>query len=359
MRSLLPMIGWAGLVSLLAASTSVAQIKAERVKITTVDGVDLRGHYYAGKPQGPVAILLHAFESNSRTKDWIALSEALQRAGYNVLAFDFRGHGDSTDIDPAVFWSNPTNQVGIKNPNPKRGSIEAKDFKPAYHIALVNDIAAVKAFLDRKNDLKLCNTASTVIIGADEGATLGAIWLNSEFYRFRKSLQPGIGYVQAKQPEGADVCAFMALTPSAKVGASAANLGSTLWLASRTNATPMVFLYGENDGPGKTFATALEKKLKDPKDKVRFQFTKAYEVPGTKLTGAGLLRVARTTKDITDYLDEVVVAKGKEYFNRDWDKSMFYWISAGAPTPARLLPPLVPTAENNMRFETYYKFIAR
>src|SRR4051812_21681876 len=116
MRRLLPL-----LALLLVPITALGQAKSERVSIKTVDGVDLIGNFYAGnKGTAPVVMLLHAYEKDSRSKDWISLAESLQKAGYAVLSFDFRGHGESTGVDPFLFWSNPTNKLYIKNPNPKR-----------------------------------------------------------------------------------------------------------------------------------------------------------------------------------------------------------------------------------------------
>ena len=55
---------------------------------------------------------------------------------------------------------------------------------------LINDIAAVKCFLDRKNDTGACNTSSTILLGAETGATLGAIWLNAEWRRYKVVQNP-------------------------------------------------------------------------------------------------------------------------------------------------------------------------
>jgi hypothetical protein len=353
-------------LSLLTGSAT-AQPKALRARFTTVDGVEINGHFYEGGKKGgvdtPVVMLLHAYESNSLTKDWINLAESLQKSGYAVLSFDFRGHGDSTTVaDPALFWSNPTNRNFIKSPNPKRVSIEAKDFKPEYRTALINDIASAKAWLDRKNDNKQCNTGATILIGAEEGATLGAIWLNSEWYRFRM-VQKGFVLVNVPEPEGADVCACVWLSMSTKLGAGATTsipVHSTLLLPARYQATPMLFVHGDGDAVGKALATKLDKDLKDPKaPKGKFKFTGALEVKGTKLTGAGLLKTPGASGDITTWLDEVSL-KGREWVDREFAKTQYYWINVGKRFPARISigggtswqpDPM------NMMFDTYRAYI--
>jgi len=69
------------------------------------------------------------------------------------MMFDFRGHGDSTTIDqPDAFWTVPINKGTIKTK--AKEEIDVKDYinSNAYLPVLVNDIAAVKAYLDRLHD---------------------------------------------------------------------------------------------------------------------------------------------------------------------------------------------------------------
>src|SRR5712691_7734061 len=87
-------------LALLTPSTARAQGKkdTETVKFETVDSVDLKGTYWPstkGK-KAPVAILLHKIGGKSKDAGWSDLAEDLQKAGFAVLAFDFRGHGEST-----------------------------------------------------------------------------------------------------------------------------------------------------------------------------------------------------------------------------------------------------------------------
>src|SRR5439155_10748847 len=114
--------------------------------------------------------------------------------GYAVLTFDFRGHGDSTSLANVMqFWTQPHNKgVGVTvNPVKPPDSIDNKTFLPTYYRYLVNDVAAAKAFLDRKNDGGELNVANLVVIGAGEGATVGALWLASEFHMKRGIPPPG------------------------------------------------------------------------------------------------------------------------------------------------------------------------
>src|SRR4051794_27395928 len=78
------------------APTALAQNKNnETVKIETVDGVELKGTYWPGDKgkKSPVAILLHKIGGRSSEDGWNNMADDLQKAGFAVLSFDFRGHG--------------------------------------------------------------------------------------------------------------------------------------------------------------------------------------------------------------------------------------------------------------------------
>ena len=166
--------------------------EGQAVNIVTIDGVKIKGYFYAGKATAPTVIMLHPVgEGKSiKSQEWKALAKSLQEGGYAVMMFDFRGHGDSTTIDPEVFWTVPMNKGTIKTK--VKDEIDVKDYikSNAYLPVLVNDIAAVKSYLDRLHDKGGCNTSNTIVIGADSGATLGAIWINSEWNRYRYKVTP-------------------------------------------------------------------------------------------------------------------------------------------------------------------------
>ncbi len=80
------------LVILLIAAQSLAAAKQE-VSFAAPDAFSLKGTFYsAGKP-GPGLLLLHQCNADHQVYD--QLGTMLSTAGYNVLAFDFRGFGSS------------------------------------------------------------------------------------------------------------------------------------------------------------------------------------------------------------------------------------------------------------------------
>lgn len=63
------------------------------VTFTAADGFTLQGTFHSAPKGGPGILLLHQCNADRRSYDQLALM--LNTAGYNVLAFDFRGFGGS------------------------------------------------------------------------------------------------------------------------------------------------------------------------------------------------------------------------------------------------------------------------
>src|SRR5262249_8729050 len=217
-----------GSVSLLPTTQAQEEKgRTDKVRFQTIDGVDLHGTFYpSGKSNPPTVLLLHAVGENSKKKGWVHLAEELQKKGFAVLTFDFRGHGQSTEIvEPNKFWAELPNRMYMKHLGIGKGtSLADKDITPGYAPILCNDIAAARSFLDRKNDMGGCNTSNIIVIGADTGATLGAIWLYGEWHRHRCKPPPVPGaafplIIDSAIPEGNDVIACVWISANPKLAA--------------------------------------------------------------------------------------------------------------------------------------------
>ncbi len=331
----------------------------EGVKITTVDGVELHGLFFqSSKKDAPTVIVLHAIGDSGTKKVYLDLARTLQ-PNYSVMTFDFRGHGKSKEIDPEKFWAIPTNAKLVKGFK-KKTSVELSDFNKAYYPALVNDIAAVKAYLDRKNDTGACNTSSTILIGAETGATLGAIWLNSEWHLYRMIPNPNNPLLPPQlspTPDGKDIIACIWLSASTKLGSWDVALSKALEIPVRVNACPTVFMYGDKDERGKTLANDLTKRLKVGDDK-KYSYIAAYPVAGnTKLVGGNLLQKSLgTDKAIADYLEAVVEKKGNEWGKLDFATSQYVWKGTFGTTWAKQIPG---QDSKNLNFSMYEQFLGR
>ena len=231
---------------------------------TTADGVKLKGRFHVspngGSQNDAVVVLLyppgtgHTMDS---TEVWSGLAKSLNAAGYHVFRFDWRGHGKSTDIeDTEQFWNlkgaNPNTGFwnaryvkGIKEKPIKNKLFVKSDFDPKYFPVYVNDLAAVRMHLDAKNDKKVVNTSSLYLIGANDTATLGLIWMTSEW--LRSAIKGGGGGKgEPKNPAGVDLAGSIWLSANRPSTIPTKLIESWKPIATKLrDRNPMLFLYGE------------------------------------------------------------------------------------------------------------------
>jgi len=118
----------------------------QRVSIRTEDGVTLAATWYepSSRP-GPAVILVHML--NRSRKEWDAVAERLASEGIGALAFDLRGHGEST-----------------AGPPPAAGQSQ--------YASMVQDVRAVRRYLAQRSDVQQSRVG---VIGASIGANLAAL----------------------------------------------------------------------------------------------------------------------------------------------------------------------------------------
>jgi hypothetical protein len=337
----------------LAASASAQDAEAERVRFTTADEAELHGTFYSGTRRSPVVMLVHAIGKKHSSRDWDRLPAYLHDKGYAVLAFDLRGHGRSRAVEPSVFWSSryPANRRYVRGPH--GDEITVNDFDPRYLPVLVNDLAAAKAFLDRKNDQGECNSSNLVIIGAEDGATLGALWLNSEWYRHRlvPAAFPGISPQIDASAEGNNVLCGLWLSISPRLGNRSVPLSALLDLPGRQKKVPMVFMHAAEDDKGKALARALERHLKSGQ---KLPYTGAVEIPAVEGEGTKLLAGEAAAKAIADYLDAVSESSAREWMEREARDTQYVWRG-----PGRGVRLANVVGSNTLNYDTYVTFLPR
>ncbi len=334
-RSLLPGLVVLALAVLPGGVVHAQGKKADTkdVSFTTYDGVELKGTLYpnAGGKRDAVVLLLHDFDhvkGGSSQKDNLPdLARSLQADGYVVLLFDFRGFGDSKTVNKDRFWTIRHNTM-LKGAAKRSETIDQKNFPKAYYAYLVNDIAAAKAYLDRLNDQKVCNTSSLLIVGAGQGATLGAMWMANECRR-KKDKNSGkgvIGLPMLDDPESRDLAGAIWLTIRPALEGRRLPVSNWLREVGRTNKVPMAFYFGKNDTRSGEFARTMVNMLKSGKTKLDNTGVKVIE--GTGLGGTKLLEpVLGTEKAMKTYFSRVMEARGnKEWRKRDVTDRAFYYV---------------------------------
>jgi pimeloyl-ACP methyl ester carboxylesterase len=146
-------------------------MKPEKITFQTADDVTIVGDWYRGTGNQPqTALLIHMMPAD-RTS-WTAFAGALQEEGWNALAIDLRGHGESTRQGETI--------------------LDYKKFSDAEHQASQQDIDAALGWLERTEQI----SADRIIpIGASIGANLSLQTLQrSPTMRGAVLLSPGLDY---------------------------------------------------------------------------------------------------------------------------------------------------------------------
>lgn len=303
--------------------------------IPTADGVKLRGLFHKspkGDSTSPVVILLYppGLDRNMTKGDWVGLANKLNDAGFHVMRFDWRGHGKSTDItDPMTFWTNPfsgpANNRYIKGGNrrPLKNTLFVKEIDPRYFPVYVNDLAAVRAHLDQKNDQSDLNASSIYIIGSEETAALTFFWLTFEWNRpaIHPILPAGLRYDTCPMPgvvvdpsAGKDIAGCIWLSGGRPTFSQAINERiMQLWVKNTLDIrdnNPMLFLFGQKDGlaikqANMLFNDVLVAAGNKQRQVKKLEMTFERPIAGTPLRGVNLLgdnSKLGTEDKILDYL---------------------------------------------------------
>src|SRR5579884_1954757 len=205
-----------GLAFLLAPATARA-VDATPAAFTTVDQVTLKGDFYPGLKTKPTILLVPRIGGKRTEEGWQQLAKTLAAKQYAVLSFDLRGCGESTHVAPA-FWTDPrwatVNRNGIRGHQKRQ--ISSKDFRPNYYPWLVNDLAAAKHYLDDQNSAGACNSGDLIVIAAESGAALSALWIAAQWQEMPYAQSPlnptMVVPIPGAKPLGSDIAAAVWLT---------------------------------------------------------------------------------------------------------------------------------------------------
>lgn len=287
--------------------------KPQKLLFESFDKVQLQGTWYPSAvegPKSPCVILVHKIGGNHQQEGWEALAQALQEKGFAVLSFDFRGHGDSKTVKPEFWGLSRSNTSAIKGANPKKEAIDWKEFLPSYYPMLVNDIAAAKLEIERRNNAKECNASEVYLVGAEDGAGLALMWMATEWARRKRGYSPAGIIVYNQEPEGKDLAGLVCLSGRQTLGPGEKALKvpiPSIFTPPKMKEMPLSLFFGAEDVAGKAFSTYIyDKVLNAEKNKLKLTFK--IEVPQTKLVGHELLgKKALGTEDlIAKFFSEII-----------------------------------------------------
>lgn len=317
------------LAFVLSPATGLSQdekkVKPQKVKFDSYDGVDLHGSFYRSKKgnSAPCVLILHAMGENRSKAGWDDLAQKLLE-DYTVLSFDFRGHGDSTDVQKN-FWSEQKNQQGIKGANPNKQSISYKDFGNNYWPMLVNDVVGAKRYLDKQNDANQCNSSNVLIIADRDAAAIASLFMADSWQR--RTIVPLVPENQWPYA-GQDIGCMIWLSGTTALKGS--NFNVLNWFTQVSpqikEKVPIYFLVGDTDKQRQGFYDNMSKALKKGGVKGVAALTGVKPVDGAKqLAGVDLLKPSLKTQDlISKYLETVMDKRGEQApQKKEVDKQLF------------------------------------
>ncbi|MGF1579904.1 MAG: alpha/beta hydrolase [Gemmataceae bacterium] len=328
-----------------ANSTQVFAQEGKKVTIKTIDGVRLEGTWYSRNRTSPVVLMLHGIGSDSSNNGWQALAKTLHKKDFAVLSLDLRGHGESTNIDKEAFWSSNNSRLFQRLKGAPESKISYKQFRSDYFPYIVNDIAAAKAWLDKRSDEGWCNSASLLLVGEKTGATLGARWLLSEWNRYpgqkiRDALGlpaviPDFNHAMGQYVIG---CVWLSMRTShiPKKPPTKKEFNECIWFLSKAvkkKATPMLFLYNAKVKVDKVVSERYAKTLGGSNKKSKNQFIAALGIEGAKdLQGSELLLKTGLTDKVTNYLKAVVDNKTNTPKAWSLNQKQYFWVYGPNPS---------------------------
>jgi hypothetical protein len=194
--------------------------------------------------------------------------------------------------------------------------LDQKNFQPGYQAQPVQDVVAARLWLDRKHDDEELNSGNLVVIGAGQGASIGALWMASEFHRC-------VGILKGKPsltPEGRDLAAAVWLGSNFDLG-KGAPAAEHLLLKARD--VPMAFVHSEEDVPTRNRADALVRRLHGEGKELLIE---SRSVPGAAF-GQGLLRSEKVEAEIQGFLDETLKRREfRDHVPRQVVRNGAFWI---------------------------------
>lgn len=243
-----------------------------RLLLHSFDKVTLAAVYYPGKltSNTPAILLVHEKDRSSRDfEDSIAdlkgvgLAEYLQSAGYAVLAFDLRGHGE----------------------NPRRGGGDREWRDMGYDLQ-----AAYQFLLDRHNRGEL-NLSKLGVVALGEGANLAAYWAHLP------------GGAVSSEGRATDLAALALISPMPE----GEGLAFGRLIATLAPRIPVLLAAGERDAPSHETVRRVRAGIE------RTRLNKVLLYPSS-LHGYKLLRLEpKAALDVAKFLEGTIKLRAADW----------------------------------------------
>lgn len=232
------------------------ELTPDSVALETADGVRLSATYYRSRTGAKAAPVLLLHRRDGTQRDWKAFAEQLQALNYAVMTLDFRGYGESRRVNPVVYSKREgAGRRPVTELNPQT-------FRRQDYLAMLEDVETAKRFLVQRHNgvvraadsgargaggrdvdyqqVAELNISKLTVIGAELGATIGAIWAARDWS------WPDLPF---GGQQGRDVIALVLISPSWNMPGVGLSLQGPI-ADLRTKVPIMVLVGGKSKDPG-------------------------------------------------------------------------------------------------------------
>lgn len=192
----------------------------EEVVFVTGDGVELHGTYWQGADGKHAAVMVHGLNEDRRA--WQPLWESLVQKGFAALAFDLRGHGQSTTRNGQAY--------------------ELRNFTRDDFLAMERDVEAAVELVKGRSD-----PPCIAVVGASIGANLALrVGVSEGSVDAVAMLSPGVDYRGVRTEDAAQRFAGALFLAAARGDVFSAQ--SAQVLAGQSGNETLVLVEGEAHG---------------------------------------------------------------------------------------------------------------
>jgi alpha-beta hydrolase superfamily lysophospholipase len=349
-----------------STETSDEELTKDSIETTlqTIDGVYLNARLWLPKEpkspkETPIVLLLHMRGKSQR--DWFPFAQFLQQKGLAVCTFDFRGHGQSREVNPDLYvpvvqaMKSAASKIPnlIQEPVVPQGqrrvaetverAVEEKDVKgrrkPSEKIeaaeefrtgkeiafALPIDLQTIKEFLITKHNEGTINIRRLGIVGAEMGALVALEWMQRAEFKD--------GRTRGWEKIDSDLAALVLLSPQTAYWGQ-----KSPWEFNPEGNSIPLMVVASNEGKGADEAERVARKLHVPERELAKEEEASTDKPSknkvkprgkerpdsglfkldSKQVGSDLLRPAVEEIDgaIADFFGKVLTREK----SRNWEK---------------------------------------
>ena len=305
-------------------------LPVRRVQFSTADGLSLEGRLWPvrrPKEANTVLLLPDARRGGGMSGTMIQVALTLQKEGYSVFAFDFRGQGDNrlrdAGIPNAFYGSCPANALLQKNLAKGRRTAASRAKPPLeklpawYRPWLVQDVIAARCFLDAMHDNAEVNSQNLIVVAIGEGGLIAPLWLSTETFRTN-------GFPNAT-PASQDVRALL-LVGVPPFAAPWSSKNTHLAVLAKSEALPPVQAIADSAGNGAGPPLA---KLMRPKGVAANTTTTAKGKQPAY--GHDLLALDGMAKLVVETVGKMPKGAWRPWADRNFARSSYRWNTARSP----------------------------